>query len=112
MAKWVPVQPSSAARAFISLTNASIEPEICTAMILQASFALLSMAQYRRSRRDMVSPTFMLSVLPSSTMPSSASSPAVTESSSEASPRSTASTASRTVMIFVSEAGARCSSAL
>ena len=47
----------------------------------------------------------MPAVLPSSTMPSRQVSLAVTLSVRENSPRSTASTATRTVMTFVSEAG-------
>ena len=53
----------------------------------------------------MVSPGTMPAVLPSSTMPSMALSLAVTWSSCETSPRSTASTASSTVITLVREAG-------
>ena len=63
------------------------------------------MAQYMRSARLIVSPGCIPAVLPSATMPSRASCPAVTSSVSEASPLSTASTARSTVMTFVSEAG-------
>ena len=95
----------AAARSFISATKLSIEPEIWTAMTLQTSLAELSIAQYRRSPRLIVSPSFTSSVEPSGLMPSSVSGPAVTASPREASPRSMASTASSTVISFVMEAG-------
>ena len=112
MAKCVPVQPSSDARSFILLTKESSEPEMYTAIMLQASLAELSIAQYSRSPRLMVSPICIPAVLPSSIIPCTASFPAVTVSEVDTSPLSTASAASRTVIIFVSEAGSRRSSAL
>lgn len=44
-AKCVPEQPSSAARVFMRSTKALIEPEMCSAMMLHASFADASAAQ-------------------------------------------------------------------
>ena len=106
-AKCVPEQPSSAARVFMRSTKALIEPEMCSAMMLHASFADASAAQYRRSRRLIVSPRSIYAVELSCSRPVLHAAEAVTISSGEAVPASIASTASSSVIIFVRLAGSR-----
>ena len=104
LAKCVFTQPSSAARWFMCSTKAETLPSTQAAMMLQASFALASIAQYSRSIYRICSPGWILAVLLVSSMPARQSACAVT-SSSAVWPFSSASTASSTVMIFVRLAG-------
>ena len=80
-------------------------------MTLQASLAEPTIAQYSSSRRLSCTPGMMPAELLSSPSPSRQSFWAVTVSFRDTSPRSTASSASSTVMTLVRLAGARCCSA-
>ena len=86
-------------------STAGIVPPMYSAMILHASLAEESMAQYSRFSSVIFSPTTMPAVLPSSIRSYSILPLAVTSSYMETSPASMASTASKTVMIFVVLAG-------
>ena len=78
---------------------------MCSAMMLHASFADTSAAQYIRSSRLIVSPAFMCAVELSSVRSKRQFFEAVTLSSRETSPASMASAARSRVIILVMLAG-------
>ena len=57
MSKWVPVQPSSSARRFISSTKASTVEVTCKAATVTASFADSTMMAYINCSMVTISPT-------------------------------------------------------
>lgn len=65
MAKWVPVQPNSLARWFISSIKEATSPHTASARMLAASLAEGRRRQYIRSFTEMTSPGFRLAVEPS-----------------------------------------------
>ena len=86
-------------------TKSEIEPLTYWAITLQASLAEATIAQYRRFSSVIVSCCMMYTLLPPTIMSKSNPGCAVTGSESAILPDSMSSTASRTVITFVSEAG-------
>ena len=96
-AKRVSFMPSSAARAFMSLTNPSTLPLTLSASATQLSLALATMTDFRRSPALCFVPASRKTCDPPM---DAAFSLTGTFSSKESSPLSTASRVSSTVMIF------------